>query len=76
VENGNARSPTAPGGGYLCDTDAVARYVDITSSTLVHKGTFYESLADIEKAGIRVPLVPGSHLGARAKMDFKIKTEG
>jgi hypothetical protein len=78
VENGNARSPLAPGGGYLCDTDAVARYVAITTTggTLMHKGTFYKSLADIEKAGIRVPLVPGSHPGAGAKIDFKIRTEG
>lgn len=61
--NGNARSTVDPGGGYLCETDTVARYVAITTpgGTLVHEGTFYKSLADIDKAGIRAPLVPGSH---------------
>ena len=61
--NGNARSTLEPGGGYLCESDPVARYVAITTKggTLVHEGTFYKSLADIEKAGIKAAFVPASH---------------
>jgi hypothetical protein len=70
--DGNARSTRDPGGGYLCETDAVARYVAITTKggTLVHEGTFYRSLAEIEKAGIRAPLVPGSHPWGRREDGF------
>lgn len=61
--DGNARSTLDPGGGYLCETDPVARYVAVTTKggTLVHEGTLYRSIADIEKAGINAPLVPGVH---------------
>ncbi len=61
--NGKTRSTQDPGGGYLCETDAAARYVAITtqSGTLVHEATFYKSLEAIAKAGITAPLVPGSH---------------
>jgi hypothetical protein len=61
--DGNARSTNDPGGGYLCEIDTVARYVGIMtkSGALVHEATFYKSLADIEKAGIKAPFVPGSH---------------
>ncbi len=61
--DGNARSTRDPGGGYICETDPVARYVAVTTKngTLVHEGTFYPSLADIEKARIKAPFVPGSH---------------
>ncbi|MFG1403522.1 hypothetical protein [Xanthobacter sediminis] len=61
--DGNLRSTSDPGGGYLCETDTVARYVAITTKTgtLVHEATFYRSVADVEKAGIRAGLVPGSH---------------
>jgi hypothetical protein len=61
--DGNASNTLDPGGGYLCETDPVARYVAITTKggTLVHEGTFYKSLGAIEKAGITAPLVPGSH---------------
>jgi len=61
--DGNARSTEDPGGGYLCEIDTVARYVAVTTKTgtLVHEGTFYRGLADIEKAGIKAALVPGSH---------------
>ena len=61
--DGNARSTEDPGGGYLCEIDTVARYVAVTTKTgtLVHEGTFYKGLADIEKAGIKAALVPGSH---------------
>ncbi|MBC7163265.1 MAG: hypothetical protein H5U26_14335 [Immundisolibacter sp.] len=61
--DGNARRTDDPGGGYCCEVDTVARYVAVTtkSGTLVHEGTYYLSLADIEKAGIKAPLVAGSH---------------
>jgi hypothetical protein len=61
--DGNLRSTGDPGGGYLCETDAVARYVAITTKngTLVHEATYFKSVADVEKAGIRAALVPGSH---------------
>lgn len=61
--SGNVRSVEDPGGGYLCDVDKVARYVGITTrtGTLVHEATLYRTLADIEKAGIKANLVPGSH---------------
>jgi len=61
--DGNARNTLDPGGGYVCETDPVARYVAITTKggTLVHEGTFYKTLTDIEKAGIKASFVPGSH---------------
>lgn len=61
--SGNVRSVEDPGGGYLCEVDKVARYVGITTrnGTLVHEATLYRTLADIEKAGIKANLVPGSH---------------
>ena len=61
--DGNARSTLDPGGGYLCEIDMVARYVAITTKTgtLVHEATFYKSVEDIAKAGIKAPLVSGSH---------------
>jgi hypothetical protein len=61
--DGNARSTGDPGGGYRCDVDVPARYVAITTrrGALIHEATFYKSLADIEKAGIRAPLVASDH---------------
>lgn len=61
--DGNARSTGDPGGGYLVEADTVARYVAIMtkSGALVHEGTYYKTLADIEKAGVNAALVPGSH---------------
>jgi hypothetical protein len=61
--DGNARSTDDPGGGYICEIDNVSRYVAIMGKggTLVHEATLYRSLADLEKAGIKAPLVPGSH---------------
>ncbi|MFZ5491783.1 MAG: hypothetical protein ACOY6E_04695 [Pseudomonadota bacterium] len=60
--DGNVRSVADPGGGFCCEIDTVARYVGITtpSGALVHEATFYRSLEDIAKAGIRASLVPGS----------------
>jgi hypothetical protein len=70
--DGNARSTLDPGGGYLCEADTVARYVAITTKTgaLMHEGTFYKTLADIEKAGIKAPFVPGSHPWGRPEDGF------
>jgi len=61
--DGNARSTLDPGGGYLCESDPVARYVAVMhkNGALVHEGTFYRTLADIEKAGIKASFVPASH---------------
>jgi len=63
----------APGGGYLCDVDLVAKYVAVTtrSGTLVHEGSFYKTLADIEKARIKAPLVPGSHPWGKPEEGFQ-----
>jgi hypothetical protein len=70
--DGNVRSVDDPGGGYLCEADLPARYVAITTKTgtLVHEATFYKSLADIEKAGIRAGLVPGAHPWGRKQDGF------
>lgn len=70
--DGNARSTAEPGGGYLCEVDAVARYVAITTwtGTLVHEGTFYRSLADIAQAGIKAALVPASDPWGRREDRF------
>lgn len=61
--NGQARRTDDPGGGYLCDVDIPARYVAITTKTgaLIHEATLYRTLGDVEKAGIKAELVPGSH---------------
>ncbi len=70
--DGNTRSTADPGGGYLCEADPAARYVAITTKggTLVHEGTFYKTLAAIEKAGIKAQLVPGSHPWGRPEDGF------
>lgn len=61
--DGNIRSVADPGGGYRCEVDPAARYVGVTTAggTLVHEATWYRSLTDVEKAGIRAMLVPGTH---------------
>jgi hypothetical protein len=70
--DGNARSTADPGGGYLCEVDAPARYVAVTTKTgtLVHEGTLYKTVADISKAGINASLVPGSHPWGRREDGF------
>lgn len=70
--DGNARSTCDPGGGYLCEVDTAARYVAIMtkSGALMHEGTLYKSVADIEKAGIKAALVPGSHPWGRKEDGF------
>ena len=62
--DGNARSTDDPGGGYF--------YVAVTTrnGTLVHEGSLYKTLADIEKARIKAPLVPGSHPWGKPEEGF------
>jgi hypothetical protein len=70
--DGNARSTLDAGGGYLVETDPVAKYVAIMtpSGALVHEATFYKTLADIEKARIKAPFVPGSHPWGKPEEGF------
>jgi hypothetical protein len=70
--DGNARSTADPGGGYRCEVDLPARYVAITAKggTLVHEATFFRTLADLEKAGIKAPLVPADHPWGRREDGF------
>lgn len=58
--DGNTRSTEAPGKGLHCEVDLAARYVGVFGKygTLDHEATFYKTLADIEKAGIKVSLIP------------------
>lgn len=60
--DGNLRSVDDPGGGYICEVDAPARYVAVMKGrVLAHEGTLYKTLADVEKAGIKAAVVAGSH---------------
>lgn len=67
--DGNLRSVEDPGGGYICEVDA--RYVAVMKgSLLAHESTLYKTLADVEKAGIKATLVPGSHPWGSSKDGF------
>ncbi len=69
--DGNARNTRDAGGGYVVETDPVAKYVAIMQgSSLVHEATFYKSMDDIKKAGITAKLVPGSHPWGRQEDGF------
>ncbi|HTV34388.1 MAG TPA: hypothetical protein VME69_15060 [Methylocella sp.] len=70
--DGNSRNTLDPGGGYLVETDTASKYVAIMtkSGALVHEGTFYKTLDDIAKAGIKAPFVPGSHPWGRKEDGF------
>ncbi len=70
--NGELRSADDPGGGYACEVDRPARYVAVMSKTgaLVHEATLYKTIADVEKAGIKAQLVPGSKPWAAPKDGF------
>jgi hypothetical protein len=70
--DGNTRSTEDPGGGYACEIDPISRYVAVMGKggALVHEATYYKSLADIVKAGIKAPLVPGSHPWGRKADGF------
>lgn len=70
--DGQVRSTTDCGGGYVCEVDTVAKYVGVMSpkGALVHEATFYKDLAAIEKAGIKVQLVPGSTPWGRKDQGF------
>ena len=59
--DGNLRNVDDPGCGYSCDVDSAARYVAVMKgSMLAHEATLYKTLADVEKAGIKATVVPGS----------------
>jgi hypothetical protein len=70
--NGDLRSTGDPGGGYRCEVDLPARYVAIYAKTgsLIHEATLYKSQADLDKAGIKSKLVPGSHPWGSPKEGF------
>ncbi|MDI4656269.1 hypothetical protein [Xanthobacter autotrophicus] len=70
--DGNARSVSDPGGGYVCETDMVAKYVAVNTKTgaLVHEGTYYKTIEAIAKAGIKASFVPGSHPWGSKKDGF------
>ena len=69
--DGNLRSVDDPGGGYRCEVDAVARYVAVMKGgILAHEATLYKTPADVEKAGIRARMVPGSHPWGSARDGF------
>ena len=70
--DGNARSVSDPGGGYVCDIDMVAKYVAVNTKTgaLVHEGTYYKTIEAIAKAGIKASFVPGSHPWGSKKDGF------
>ena len=69
--DGNARSTRDAGGGYVIEADPVAKYVAIMQgSSLVHEATFYKTMADVAKAGIKAQLVPGSHPWGRPDEGF------
>ena len=59
---GQARNVATPGGGYHCDVDMSARYVAVRSKqgALIHEATYYKTLDDIAKAGIKAELVDES----------------
>ena len=60
--DGNLRSVDDPGEGFVCEVDTAARYVGVMKgSMLEHESTLYKTLEDVEKAGIKATLVPGSH---------------
>jgi hypothetical protein len=44
--------------------------VTTKGGTLVHEGTFYKSVSDIEKAGIKALLVAGAHPWGRREDGF------
>lgn len=70
--DGQVRSTTDCGGGYVCEVDTVAKYVGVMGpkGALVHEATFYKDLAAIEKAGIKGQLVPGSTPWGRKDQGF------
>ncbi|MDD3798176.1 MAG: hypothetical protein PHE36_03250 [Novosphingobium sp.] len=60
--NGALRSTSDPGEDFVCEVDAVSRYVAVMSpkGMLVHEATLYRTLEDIAKAGIKATFLPGS----------------
>ncbi len=56
----------------LCEVDSVARRVAIMGKgdVLVHEASFYKTIDDVSKAGIKATLVPGSHPWGRKADGF------
>jgi hypothetical protein len=69
---GKTRSTQDPGGGYVCEVDMPARYVAILGKNraLVHEATYYKTLEDVARAGIKAPLVAGDVPWGRADEGF------
>jgi hypothetical protein len=60
--DGNLRSVDDPGEGFACEVDTAARYVGVMKGNMLeHESTLYKTLEDVEKAGIKATLVPGTH---------------
>jgi len=70
--DGNLRSVDDCGGGYSVETDRASRYVAIMteSGTLVDEAIYFKSLADVERAGIKAPLVSGLRPWSRKEDGF------
>ncbi len=60
--NGNARRTEDAGGGCVVEVDTAARYVALYSKggTLMHEATYYKTLEDLAKKGIKAELVDGA----------------
>jgi hypothetical protein len=64
--DGDVRLTTDPGGGYLCDVDAVAKYVGVTTKTgaLVHEATFYKNMEATPRRASKPSWCPAATPGA------------
>ncbi|PPD23468.1 MAG: hypothetical protein CTY24_04175 [Methylobacter sp.] len=60
--NGNARRTEDAGGDLVVDVDTASKYVALytANGTLMHEATYYKTLEDMEKKGIKASLVDGS----------------
>jgi hypothetical protein len=70
--NGELRSTDDPGGGYTCEVDLPVRYVAVKNKqgTTIHEATFYRHQADLDKAKITSPVVPGSKSWGSSKEGY------
>lgn len=60
--NGNARRTEDAGGDLVVEVDTASRYVALytKNGTLMHEATYYKSMDDLAKKGIKANLVDGS----------------
>lgn len=60
--NGDARRTEDAGGDLVVEVDTAARYVALytKNGTLMHEATYYKTLEDLEKKGIKATLVDGT----------------